>query len=219
MMGSPNKEKGRGDDEVHHKVTFIKGCYMGAYAVTQEQWQAVMENNPSHFKGDKNLPIESVSWTDCQDFCTKLGMKEKKTYRLPTEAEWEYACRAGTTTPYHFGETISPDQANFNGNFTYGAGKKGVFREKTMPVRSFPPNEWGLYDMHGNVGQWCQDWHSGYARGDVVDPLGPKTGKNRVLRGASWSNHPIFSRSANRNYSAPDTRIEFYGFRVCLIVE
>ncbi len=217
MMGSTNKEKGRGDDEIYHKVTFAKGCWLGAHTVTQEQWQAVMGNNPSHFKGEKSLPVESVSWDDCQEFCKKLGEREKKSYRLPTEAEWEFACRAGTTTPYSFGDTIAVDQANFNGNFTYGAGKKGIYREKTTPVGSFPANAWGFYDMHGNVCQWCQDWHGGYGRGDAVDPQGPKSAKNRILRGGAWNNNPIFCRSANRNYAPPDTRIESYGFRVCLI--
>ena len=148
----------------------------GVYTVTQEQWQAVMGNNPSHFKGEKNLPVEKVSWDDCQEFIKKLREKDKKPYRLPTEAEWEYACRAGTTTPFHFGETISTDQANYNGNFTYGNGKKGVYRKKTTPVGSFPANAWGLHDMHGNVWQWCQDWYGDYPQKDVVDPQGPEKG-------------------------------------------
>ena len=117
MMGSPKEEKRTASyDETQHKVTLTKGFYMGVYPVTQEQWQAVMGNNPSHFKGEKNLPVEMVSWDDCQEFIKKLREKDKKPYRLPTEAEWEYACRAGTTTPFHFGETISTDQANYDGN-------------------------------------------------------------------------------------------------------
>jgi formylglycine-generating enzyme required for sulfatase activity len=213
-MGSPNNEKGRGDDEILHKVT-VKGFYLGVHAVTQEQWQGVMGNNPSEFKGDKRLPVDSVSWHDCQDFIRKLRDQDKKPYRLPTEAEWEYACRAGSTTAFHFGETVSTDQANYNGNFTYGNGKKGVYRAKTVVVGSFPANAWGLHDMHGNVWQWCQDWHGGYAVKDVADPQGPKTGKNRVLRGGSWASNPIFCRCANRNFSDPDNRTEFHGFRVC----
>ncbi len=219
VMGSSNQEKGRGDDEHLRKITLTRGLYLGAYAVTQEQWQAVMGVNPSLFRGAKSLPVETVSWHDCQAFCKKLSEREKKKYRLPTEAEWEYACRAGTSTPYHFGATLSTDQANYNGNFTYGAGTKGVFRARTTPVGTFPANAWGLYDMHGNVSQWCQDWHGGYARTDLTDPQGPKAGKERVLRGGSWSNHPIFCRSANRNFAPPDTRIEFYGLRICLDVE
>src|SRR5476649_2772135 len=124
MMGSPKDEKQRETNETQHRVTLTKGFYMGVYTVTQEQWQAVMGKNPSLFKGEKNLPVETVSWDDCQEFVKKLREKDKKAYRLPTEAEWEYVCRAGTTTPFHFGETISSDQANFNGNEIYGEGKK-----------------------------------------------------------------------------------------------
>ena len=217
-MGS-GKEKGRGDDEIVRKITLTRGLYLGVYSVTQEEWQAVMGNNPSHFKGAKNLPVEQVSWTDCQEFCKRLSEKEKKPYRLPTEAEWEYACRAGTTTAFHTGETISTEQANYNGNFTYGKGQQGVYREKTTPVGSFPANPWGLYDMHGNVWQWCQDGHGGYAQKDSVDPQGPKATKNRVLRGGSWGSNPIFLRSANRNFADPDSHTEFYGLRVALPAE
>ncbi len=219
MMGSPNKEKGRGDDEHHRKVTLTKGFYLGIHPVTQEQWQAIMGANPSHFKGEKNLPVEQVSWGDCQAFCKKLGGQDKKPYRLPTEAEWEYACRAGTTTPYHYGETLAVEQANYNGNFVYGTGKPGVYREKTTPVGSFQANAWGLFDMHGNVWQWCHDWHGGYAGKHLTDPQGPKNGKDRVLRGGAWGSHPIFCRSANRNFIAPDNRSEYYGCRVCFSVE
>ena len=218
-MGSSNKEKGRGDDEIVRKITFPRGFALSVFAVTQEEWKAVMGNNPSVFKGQKKLPVENVSWQDCQAFCKKLGDREKKPYRLPTEAEWEYACRAGTMTPYHFGETLATDQANYNGNFIYGNGKKGVYRERTTPVGSFPANAWGLHDMHGNVWQWCNDWQGGYAQKDLVDPQGPKTGKNRILRGGSWGSHPIFCRSANRNFGDPESRTEFYGFRVCLPAE
>ena len=219
VMGSSNKETGRGDDEIQHKVTFAKGIYFGVHPVTQEQWQAVMGDNPSSFKGEKDLPVESVSWQDCQEFCKLLTHKDKKPYRLPSEAEWEFACRAGTASAYHVGETIATDQANYNGNFVYGAGTKGVYREKTTPVGSFAPNAWGLYDMHGNVWQWCQDWHGGYAHKEVADPQSPQTGNNRVLRGGSWGSHPIFCRSANRNFVDPDRRTEFYGFRVCFSPE
>ena len=138
-------------NETQHKVTLSKGFYMGVYTVTQEQWQEIMGNNPSGFKGEKNLPVETVSWDDCQEFIKKLRKKDKKLYRLPFEAEWEYACRAGTTTPFHFGETISTDQANYNGEVIYGNGKKGVNRKKTTSVGSFPANAFGLHDMHGNV--------------------------------------------------------------------
>ncbi|HZZ80056.1 MAG TPA: formylglycine-generating enzyme family protein [Gemmataceae bacterium] len=215
VMGSSGKEKGRGDDEIQRRIKLTRGFYLGVHTVTQEQWQKVMGNNPSGGQADKNLPVDNVSWNDCQAFCKKLGAMEKRTYRLPTEAEWEYACRAGTTTAFSFGATLATDQANYNGDFIYGPGKKGVNRQKTTPVGSFPANAWGLHDMHGNVWQWCQDWHGGYAAKDVIDPQGPKSGKNRVLRGGSWGSHPIFCRSANRNFAAPDTRTEYYGCRVC----
>lgn len=214
-MGSSSKEKGRGDDEIQRTVTITKGFYLGAHHVTQEQWLEVMGNNPSEFKGQKNLPADSVSWNDTQGFLRKLQARDGKPYRLPAEAEWEYACRAGTTTAFAFGETLSTDQANYNGQYTYGNGKEGLYRKQTTPVGSFPPNAWGLYDMHGNVWQWCHDWHGGYQRGAVDDPKGPKNGKARVLRGGSWGSHPVFCRSANRNFSEPDGRTEFYGFRVC----
>ncbi len=218
-MGSPNSEKGRGDDEHLRKVTFAKGLYLGVHVITQEQWQAVMGNNPSHFKGEKNLPVEQVSWGDCEAFCKKLSDKGKKAYRLPSEAEFEYACRAGTSTAFHTGATISTEQANYNGNFIFGPGKLGVNRAKTTPVGSFPANAWGLHDMHGNVWQWCQDWHGGYSQKEIADPQGPKTSKNRVLRGGAWGSHPIFCRSANRNFADPDSRTEFYGLRVCFSAE
>lgn len=168
MMGSPKEEAGRRVDELQHQVTLSKGFYMGVYTVTQEQWQRVMGNNPSHFKGEKNLPVEQVTWDDCQEFIKKLREKDIKPYRLPTEAEWEYACRAGMTTPFNFGETISTDQANYNGNYAYGNGKKGKYREKPTPVGSFHANAWGLHDMHGNVFQWCQDRYGKYQEPEKV---------------------------------------------------
>jgi formylglycine-generating enzyme required for sulfatase activity len=225
MMGSPKEEKERVANETQHKVTLTKGFYMGVYTVTQGEWQAVMGKNPSLFKGErnpkgeKNLPVEMVSWNDCQEFIKKLREKDKKLYRLPSEAEWEYACRAGTTTSFYFGETISTDQANYNGNFTYGTGKKGVDREKTTPVGSFPANAWGLHDMHGNVLQWCQDWYGDYPQKDVVDPQGPENGEDRVLRGGSWIGNPVFCRSAFRNWNDPGHRYLFIGCRLCLYLD
>lgn len=218
-MGSPKDEKERKDDETQHKVTLTRGFYMGVYTVTQEQWKEVMGNNPSHFKGEKNLPVENVSWDDCQEFLKKLREKDKKAYRLPTEAEWEYACRAGTKTPFHFGDTISTDQANYNGESILAIGKKGVFRKKTTPADSFPANAWGLCDTHGNAWQWCQDWFGEYPQKDLVDPQGPENGKQRVLRGGCWSNLPLLCRSAYRFKIEPGFHINGIGFRLCFFVE
>lgn len=168
LMGSPKDEEARESNEIQHKVTLTRGFYLGVYAVTQEEWRAVMGANPSRFRGVPKLPVEQVSWEDCHDFLDKLGAKDGRAYRLPTEAEWEYACRAGTTSPFHFGATISTEQANFNG--TTGKGAEGIYRLRTTPVGSFSPNGWGLYDMHGNVWQWCADGYGEYARGAVIDP-------------------------------------------------
>jgi formylglycine-generating enzyme required for sulfatase activity len=219
MMGSPKEEKERIDNETQHKVTLTNGFYMGVYTVTQQEWQSVMGNNPSRYKGEKNLPVETVSWDDCQGFIKKLREKDKKVYRLPSEAEWEFACRAGTTTPFHFGEAISTDQANYNGIFTYGGGKKGVNREKTTPVGSFPANAWGLHDMHGNLFQWCEDWYGDYPPNDVVDPQGPEKGQARVVRGGSLSSIPGDCRSASRVRLQLGFRFNYCGLRVCFFVE
>jgi formylglycine-generating enzyme len=219
LMGSSKKEAKRCSNEAQHGVTLTKGFYMGVHLVTQEQWQEVMGNNPSHFKGETNLPVEMVSWEDCQEFCKELREKDNKQYRLPSEAEWEYACRAGTTTPFSFGDTISTDQANYDGNSTYGNGKKAVHRGKTTPVSSFPANAWGLHDMHGNVGEWCQDWLGVYPANIVVDPQGPKTGEKRILRGGCWNSYPEFLRSAFRFSDEPDSRSGYFGFRVCFNVK
>jgi formylglycine-generating enzyme len=219
IMGSPKEEKERREHETQHKVTLTKGFYMGVYTVTQEEWQAVMGNNPSKFKGEKNLPVEMVSWDDCQEFIKKLREKDKKAYRLPSEAEWEYACRAGTKTPFHFGETISTDQANYNGDFTYGDGKKGMNRAKTTPVGSFPANAWGLHDMHGNVWQWCEDWYADYPQKDVTDPQGPEKGQSRVLRGGSWNAYPGHCRSASRRRNEPGYRNYLIGCRLCFCLD
>jgi formylglycine-generating enzyme required for sulfatase activity len=149
------------DEGPQHRVT-IQSFWMGKYPITQRQWQAVMGENPSYFKGD-NRPVENVSWEDVVAFCQRLSEKTGKTYRLPSEAEWEYACRAGTTTPFYFGETITTDLVNYHGEYPYAAAPEGVYREETTEVGIFPPNAFGLYDMHGNVWEWCADpWHDNY---------------------------------------------------------
>ncbi|MFO0926515.1 MAG: SUMF1/EgtB/PvdO family nonheme iron enzyme [Gemmataceae bacterium] len=216
QMGSPTDEAERSEDETLHRATLTEGYWLGVHEVTQKQWWAVMRNNPSEFKGD-DLPVEKVSWDDCQAFCKKLGEKTGKQFRLPSEAEWEYACRAGTTTPFHFGDTLSTEQANYNGDHTYGRGQKGVNRAKTTPVGSFAANAWGLYDMHGNVWEWCQDWYGGYPSEDIKNPQSPPDGTARVLRGGSWNNNPRGCRAASRRMFDPGFRRGFHGCRVVLV--
>jgi formylglycine-generating enzyme required for sulfatase activity len=218
LMGSPKEELERRFNEPQHQVTLTKGFYMSVHLVTQEQWQAVMKKNPSYFKGEKNLPVEQVAFNDCLDFCKILRIKEEKRYRLPTEAEWEYTCRARTTTAFHFGNAISTDQANYFGLDAYGKGKPGVNRAKTTPVDTFKPNAWGLHDMHGNVWQWCSDWYEDYPRG-AIDPQGPEPGAFRVQRGGTWGGTPSYCRSACRNPCAPDQASAFAGLRVCIGVD
>jgi formylglycine-generating enzyme required for sulfatase activity len=175
IMGSPASEKGRFDNETQHEVTLTKPFYMGKYEVTQEQWEAVMGDNPSETIGAK-LPVINVSWEDCQEFIKKLNAKTKGGYRLPTEAEWEYAARAGTKTAYSFGDIITPKDAN------YGESKI----DKPVAVGSYKPNAFGLYDMHGNVREWVGDWIDKYPKGPVTDPLGPDSGELRVMRSGSF---------------------------------
>jgi formylglycine-generating enzyme required for sulfatase activity/serine/threonine protein kinase len=214
-MGSPRTEDERDDDETQHRVALSNGFWLGVTPVTQAQWQAIMGSDPSLFKG-KDRPVEMVSWEDCQAFCAKLGAHDGLRYRLPTEAEWEFACRARTTTPFFFGETISTEQANYDGTVAYGRGKKGMDRRQTTPVGSFPANAWGLRDMHGNVWEWCQDWYGAYPSEDIKDPQGSNSGGTRVLRGGSWSGYPTGCRSACRSRLAPGDRNGSVGCRVVL---
>ncbi len=218
MMGSSSDEKDRYNAEgPQHRVKISKGFYMGVYEVTQGQYQAVMGNNPSNFKGD-NLPVELVSWEMAVEFCRKLSQKEGKTYRLPTEAEWEYACRAGSTTRFCFGDSdsILGDYAWYGYDYAWGYEESG---KQTHPVGQMKPNGFGLYDMHGNVWEWCQDWYDGsyYSQNPEVDPQGPSSGQYRVLRGGSWENSPRHCRSAYRNGNTPDSRYSGSGFRVVLV--
>jgi len=216
QMGSPDDEPGRSDDETLHEVTLTEGYYMQTTPVTQKQWRAVMGNNQSHFKKDgEHCPVENVSWEDVQEFIKKLNQMEGKGgYRLPTEAEWEYACRAGTTTPFYFGKCLSTDQANYNGNKPMPGGPRGECRGKTVPVGSFQPNGWGLYDMHGNIREWCKDWYGEYPECSVINPVGPETGSVRVLRGGGWINFAIFCRSSLRSRFGPSNRDDDIGFRL-----
>jgi formylglycine-generating enzyme required for sulfatase activity/serine/threonine protein kinase len=216
-MGSPAGEEGRSDGEVQHRVTLTRAFYMGTTEVTQAQWKAVMGagNNPSEFKGD-DLPVETVSWDDAADYCKQLSQREGKQYRLPTEAEWEYACRAGTTTPFSTGATIGADQANYDSTGTYGAGVNGPSRRQTTMAGSFKPNAFGLFDMHGNVMEWCSDRYSAYPEGPQRDPQGATAGNYRVLRGGAWGVIPRFCRSAFRGIIDADVRATLSGFRVVL---
>jgi len=213
VMGSPQKEEWHRPDEIQHRVTLTKGFYLGTTEVTQGQWKALMDKNPSYFTGDA-LPVETVTWQEAIEFCRRLSQKEGKPCRLPTEAEWEYACRAGTTTAFSTGATISVSQANYDGNSTYAGGKKGAFREATIEVGTLPPNPWGLYEMHGNVWEWCADWYAEYSNRDARDPTGPATGQRRVARGGCWINFPAVCRSANRGQMPPVSWNFHTGFRV-----
>lgn len=270
VMGSPEKEAGRRDDEKQHQVKLTKPFLLGVFEVTQGQWKAVMGggtamrggggssvggggsglgggstlgggsgmgggsssvggsrgsvaagNTPSFYSGDDNLPVEEVSWLDATSFCQRLSTDGRR-YRLPTEAEWEYACRAGSATPFSMGETISTDEANFNGKYPYGGGPKGVSREKTMPVGSFKANAWGLYDMHGNVWEWCADTFGDYPAGAVTDP-GAGTGDtdrlvSHVMRGGSFGYLPENCRSAIRHGVEAKSTSSDVGFRVAVDV-
>ena len=210
-MGSPTSERGRYNSETQHQVTLTKGFYLGKYEVTQAQWKKVMGSNPSKFKG-ANRPVEMVSWNDAVAFCKKLTEMEKKAgrvpegmaYQLPAEAQWEYACRAGTTTVYSWGDSISSKNASFQRNYDEG----------TTPVGKYPPNPWGFHDMHGNVWEWCADWWGFYTSGSVTDPEGPASGSYRVLRGGSWNPGGTNLRSAERDSTNPSNRNYTLGFRV-----
>ena len=209
MMGSPEDEEGRFDNEgPQHRVKITKGFYMGATEVTQAQWQAVMGNNPSDFKGD-NLPVEFVTWHDATEFCRKLSEKEGKTYRLPTEAEWEYACRAGSTGPYA-GNGKLEDMGWYSAN----SG------DKTHAVATKQANAWGLYDMHGNVWEWCQSKYKAYPyrEDDGRESLVDKTGL-RVPRGGGWGSYEIDCRVSIRRYYNPTNWGSYYGFRCARTLE
>jgi formylglycine-generating enzyme required for sulfatase activity len=213
-MGSPATEPERFDNEVRHQVTLTKGYWLADTACTQALWKTVMGNNPAHFKDSENNPVEQVSWDDTQEFIQTLNsMVSGLNARLPTEAQWEYACRAGTNTPFSFGDNITPEQVNYDGRNPYAGGKKGLYRQKTVPVKSLPANPWGLYEMHGNVWEWCQDWHGGYPTEPVTNPEGSSDGSSRVLRGGSWIHGGGRVRSADRDGDTPAYRYRYIGFR------
>ena len=230
IMGSPVDEMRRFSNELQRQVT-VSSFYMGKYEVTQAEYQEITGTNPSFFKG-QNLLVEQVSWFDVIEYCNRLSEREgllaaytingqevswnrsANGFRLPTEAEWEYACRAGTITPFSTGSDISTNQANYDGNRPYNNNARGVYRQMTTPVGSFPPNSFGLYDMHGNVGEWCWDWNVEYNRTAQTDPTGAASGSHRVFRGGSW-NHPAdFLRSARRGGNMPTVKGYYLGLRL-----
>jgi formylglycine-generating enzyme required for sulfatase activity len=237
LMGSPREEdKRRPDEGPQHEVKIRKPFYLGAYTVTQAEYKAVMGSNPSWFSatgGGKDkvdgldtsrFPVENVSWDDAQKFCARLSAApaEKKAgrkYRLPTEAEWEYACRARTRTPFHFGKALSSDRANFDGNYPYGGASRGPYLDRTCKVGSYGDNAFGLYDMHGNVCQWCADWYKKdyYGYSPKEDPKGPDSGTSRVLRGGSWDLFGEDCRAAGRSRGEPGYRCNGDGFRVVCV--
>jgi formylglycine-generating enzyme required for sulfatase activity len=212
-MGSPESEAERGNHETQHRVILSRGFWLADTACTQALWQAVMGGNPSRFKG-KERPVERVSWHDVLGFIELLNeLAPDGGFRLQTEAEWEYACRAGTTTAFWFGEQITPEQVNYNGNYPYAGGRQGKYRQETVDVKALPCNGWGLYQMHGNVWEWCQDWYGAYLS-TVEDPTGPAEGEGRVLRGGGWICNGRLVRSAIRGHDDPGDHSAYFGFRL-----
>ena len=216
LMGSP-KGYGYDDERPQHHVT-VAPFLMGRYPITQEQWKAVMESSPPYRCQGARRPVDRVSWNDAQEFCKRLSAKTGQVYRLPSEAEWEYACRARTTTPFYCGETITTDLANYCGEHTYRQESKGLYRHETLDVGSLTPNAFGLYDMHGNLWEWCADaWHENYV-GAPTDGRAWDTGgaSQRVVRGGSWHEPPDLCRSATRLKFDPSEPDDLVGFRVVL---
>ena len=231
-MGSPVASRARREDEFKHQVTLSRDYLLSTTEVTQDQWASVMGVNPSYFKGE-DLPVEQVSWFDAVRFCNELSRLEglapaywiqgdsvawnqsSTGYRLPSEAEWEHACRAGTSAPYHFGETITPEQVNCNlAHLAAGGGSNRRYRRKTTPAGSLPPNAWGIHEMAGNVWEWCWDWYDVYPAQSVADYDGPRSGTRRVIRGGSWISHAEDCRSARRVPNSPSYRHRGLGLRV-----
>lgn len=233
VMGSPTNEAERDANEVQHTVTLTKGFYMSKYPVTQGEYLTLIGSNPSYFTGSLSRPVEQVSWIDATNYCARLTQQEQAAghvptgwvYRLPTESEWEYACRAGTTTAFHYGNALRGGMANFNDQFEYDSTNGTIFfQNPTIPpltgttnVGSYLPNAWGLYDMHGNVSEWCQDWFGDYPTGSVTDPPGSPSGEFRIYRGGGYNIEATFCRSAYRWFDdSSDNTLHNLGFRVVL---
>lgn len=219
VMGAVKDDEAQWEAEAgQHRVRITRPFYMGMFEVMQREYETVMGKNPSACRGPGN-PVEQVSWIDADDFCHRLSDRDGHAYRLPTEAQWEYACRAGATTPYAFGSVLTGQFANCNGNYPCGTKEKGPYLARTQKVGSYPANAFGLYDMHGNVSEWCEDWFSVdyYANGPTDDPAGPMTGRSRIIRGGSWMHAARTCRSASRIVGTPDSRNATLGFRVVLV--
>jgi formylglycine-generating enzyme required for sulfatase activity len=221
IMGSPPEESDRHETEVQHQVKISRPFYMQATEVTLKQWWSLMKRKFfGRRKGEDNTPVTRVSWHDCINFIQRLNDLNEGTYRLPTEAEWEYACRAGTKTAYSWGDSIDCSKAMYNNSVLESGDCLDYVRSRGLavncpaPVKSYEPNAWGLYDMHGNVWEWCGDWYGDYMRVDTVDPSGPDSGTEKIRRGGSWFKHGHSCRSANRAHGHPPTRYKTTGFRV-----
>lgn len=217
LMGSPSDEMWRDPYEgPQHQVKLTQGYFLADTACTQGLWQALIGSNPSRFRGDPQLPVEQVSWNDVQEFLRKLeGLLEGWDISLPSESEWEYSCRAGTDTPFSFGARLTLAHANYNGSYPYAGGGTNAYREQTVPVKSFQANAWGLYEMHGNVAEWCADGMRTYSCKAQVDPRTSNRSR-RVVRGGSWHGLQADARCAFRYDLAPDSRDSNLGFRFCL---
>lgn len=221
IMGSPPDEPHRGKGEIQHQVTITKPFYLQTTEVTLEQWRALMGRKLfGRRRGPGNMPVAKISWYDCRKFIKKLNTLSEWSYRLPTEAEWEYASRAGSSTAYSWGNIADCSKAMFGNNSLKSREcldyirSRGLTTDQPAPVKSYPPNAWGLYDMHCNVWEWCRDWHGDNTKSAKRDPLGPDSGTMRVRRGGSWFKYGYLCRSANRNYAHPGSRYQTTGFRL-----
>lgn len=240
VMGSPTNEASRTPDETQHTVVLSRGFWMGKFEVTQAEYLNVVGSNPSWFNGVRNgtnydtdltRPVESMRWYDATNYCGLRTLRERAAgmipsqyvYRLPTESEWEYACRAGTTSAFYLGDSLSSGEANFNGQYEYASwsgeiiDSNGVYLATTTSVGSYTANAWGLYDMIGNVWEWCQDWIGPYPSGTPIDPIGIFSFSEPVMRGGSWGSSALVSRSAQRGGNPPPSRSKLIGFRIVLV--